>query len=180
VVCEFTTQNTGISQITKLFCKKVCIYLCISIIFCNFASYFKMTENGNGFMNERERIEKVKETLGLTARQFAAEIRVQPGTISNMMAGRNNPSLEVMKRIMERYPTLNPEWLIAGRGEMWRTEPGQDPGLFDGLAPDPKTKTARSSQKEEPQVIAAPQKKISRIVVYYTDNTYEEFRNSGI
>lgn len=126
-------------------------------------------------MNDKERIEKVKETLGLTARQFAAEIRVQPGTISNMMAGRNNPSLEVMKRIMERYPTLNPEWLIAGRGEMWRTEPGQEPGLFDSMAPDPKEKKARAAQKEEPQVTAAPPKQIKNIVVYYTDGTYQEF-----
>ena len=128
-------------------------------------------------MTERERIEQVKETLGLTARQFAAEIRVKPGTISNMMVGRNNPSLEVMKRIMERYPTLNPEWLIAGRGEMWRTEPGKEPGLFDGMAPDPKNKSLRaaSTTKEEPQVIAVPPKQISKIVVYYTDNTYAEF-----
>lgn len=126
-------------------------------------------------MNERERIEKVKNSLGLSARQFAAEIRVQPGTISNMMAGRNNPSLEVMKRIMERYPTLNPEWLIAGRGDMWRTEPGQEPGLFDTMAPDPKEKAIRNTQKEEPQIIAAPSKQIKNIVVYYTDGTYEEF-----
>ena len=96
-----------------------------------------------------------------------------------MMVGRNNPSLEVMKRIMERYPTLNPEWLIAGRGEMWRTEPGKEPGLFDGMAPDPKNKTPRaaSTTKEEPQVIAAPPKQIKNIVVYYTDGTYEEFTN---
>ena len=126
-------------------------------------------------MNERERIDQVRNTLGLTARQFAAEIRVQPGTISNMMAGRNNPSYEVIKRILERYPTLNPEWLIAGRGEMWRTEPGQEPGLFDRMAPDPKEKKVRTTQKEEPQMIAAPTKQISRIVVYYTDNTYQEF-----
>ena len=128
-------------------------------------------------MSERERIEKVKDTLGLTARQFAAEIRVQPGTISNMMAGRNNPSLEVMKRIMDRYPTLNPEWLIAGRGEMWRTVPGEQAGLFDMLPPDPKDKKTRATQKEEPQIPAAPPKQIKNIVVYYTDGTYEEFNH---
>ena len=37
-------------------------------------------------MSEKDRIEQLIKTLGLTARQFAAEIRVQPGTISNMMA----------------------------------------------------------------------------------------------
>ena len=144
--------------------------MCISHLFCNFAANFIT------IMSDKERIEKVISSLGLNARQFAAEIRVQPGTISNMMAGRNNPSLEVMKRIMERYPTLNPEWLIAGRGEMWRTEPGKDPGLFDAQAPDPKTQNARVVQKEEPQTPAAPPKQIARIVVYYTDNTYAEFK----
>lgn len=128
-------------------------------------------------MSEKDRIEQLIKTLGLTARQFAAEIRVQPGTISNMMAGRNNPSLEVMKRIMERYPTLNPEWLIAGRGDLWRSVPGKDAGLFDILPPDPKEKTVRTAQKEEPQVVAAPSKQIKNIVVYYTDGTYEEFIN---
>jgi len=131
-------------------------------------------------MNEKERIEKVKETLGLTARQFAAEIHVQPGTISNMMAGRNNPSLEVMRRIMERYPTLNPEWLILGKGDMWRTVPGEQAGLFDMLPPDPKDKSARPAQKEEPQIPATPLKKISRIVVYYSDNTFEEFTTNPL
>ena len=127
-------------------------------------------------MNERERIEKVKDTLGLTARQFAAEIHVQPGTISNMMSGRNNPSLHVMKKILERYPTLNPEWLIAEKGEMWRTPPGKEASLFDGLPPDSKNKAPRgAAQKEESPVVAAPPKQIKTIVVYYTDGTYEEF-----
>ncbi|MBO5618352.1 MAG: helix-turn-helix transcriptional regulator [Paludibacteraceae bacterium] len=130
-------------------------------------------------MNERERIKQVQETLGLTARQFAAEIHVQPGTISNMMAGRNNPSLDVMKRIMERYPTLNPEWLVVGKGEMWRTVPGQEAGLFDALPPDGTKKTRTDMPKEEPQVIAAPAKQITKIVVYYSDNTFEEFVGKG-
>lgn len=145
--------------------------MCISIIFCTFALDFKYWP----IMSDKERIETLMQSLNFSARQFAAEIHVQPGTISNMMAGRNNPSLEVMKRIMERYPTLNPEWLIAGRGEMWRTEPGKDPGLFDTQAPDPGTKPRRTAQKEEPQIIAAPSKQIKNIVVYYTDGTYQEF-----
>jgi len=126
-------------------------------------------------MTERERIDKLMKTLNLSARQFAADIRVQPGTISNMMSGRNNPSYEVIKRIMERYPTLNPEWLISDRGEMWRTVPGEQAGLFDNLPPTGETMPARAPKKEEPQVIAAPLKQIKNIVVYYTDGTYEEF-----
>ena len=129
-------------------------------------------------MNEKERIETLMKSLKLSARQFAGEIHVQPGTISNMMGGRNNPSYEVIKRIMERYPTLNPEWLIAGRGDMWRTEPGKEPGLFDHQAPEPNTPVRRSVPKEEPTIVATPAKQIKNIVVYYTDGTYEEFRKS--
>ena len=92
-------------------------------------------------MNERERIEVLIQMLNLSARQFAEQIRIQPGTISNIMAGRNKPSLDVMQRILEKYPTLSPEWLIAGRGEMWRTVPGEDPQLFDQLPPDAKQPT---------------------------------------
>jgi len=126
-------------------------------------------------MNERERIEAVINSMNLSARQFAEEIRVRPSTISNMMAGRNNPSLEVMKRIMERYPTLNPEWLVLGSGEMWRTKPGNDPQLFDTLAPEGTRKHAPLPHEDAP-VVALPTKQIKNIVVYYTDGTYEEFR----
>ena len=127
-------------------------------------------------MNERERIDAVRKSMNLSARQFAEEIHVRPGTISNMMAGRNNPSLDVMKRIMERYPTLTPEWLILGVGEMWRTAPGQEAGLFDSLAPEGKRSTTPlRTVKEEPQTPVAPPKQIRNIVVYYTDGTYEEF-----
>ena len=142
--------------------------MCISFIFCTFAANLKT-------MNERERIDAVRKSMNLSARQFAQEIHVRPGTISNMMAGRNNPSLDVMRRIMERYPTLNPEWLILGVGEMWRTAPGQEAGLFDSLAPEGMKAVVCTTTKEEPQTPAAPPKQIRNIVVYYTDGTYEEF-----
>lgn len=131
-------------------------------------------------MNERERIEKIIIELSLSARQFAEQIKVQPGTISNMMSGRNNPSLDVMKRIMSRYPTLNPEWLILGKGEMWRTIPGYEPQLFDKLPPTGKVSMVVRTQKEmEPQITAVPPKEIKNIVVYYTDGTYQEYSLSN-
>ena len=128
-------------------------------------------------MYERERIEQVMKALGLSARQFSEQINVQPATISNMMSRRNNPSLDVMKRILSRYPTLNPEWLILGNGEMWRTVPGYEPQLFDKLPPAGTKPIEIPTKKEEPQVVAVPPKEIKNIVVYYTDGTYQEFKS---
>ena len=159
----------------KILLQKICAQICV---FRYFFVPLQQISNLCPMNSERERIEYLMKTLDLSARQFAAQIHVQPGTISNMMAGRNNPSYEVIKRILQRYETLNPEWLVFGEGEMWRTAPGEDPQLFDTLPPDVKANRRAATQKtEEPQVVVAPPKKISRIVVYYSDNTYEEFRN---
>ena len=170
LTCDYEEKSCIFTN-NKFIFTKMRAYICV------FQYFFVPLCQISKTMNERERIEKVKDTLGLTARQFAAEIHVQPGTISNMMAGRNNPSLEVMKRIMERYPTLNPEWLILGVGEMWRTKPGQEAGLFDQLPPEGVKKKLPTDKKEEPQTPAAPPKQIKNIVVYYTDGTYEDFIN---
>ena len=125
---------------------------------------------------ERERIEQLYKSLNLSARQFADQIHVQPGTISNMMSGRNEPSYTVIKKILLRYPTLNPEWLITGKGDIWRTVPGEEAGLFDSLPPTGvNIRVAMPNTKEEPQSPAAPPKQIKNIVVYYTDGTYEDF-----
>jgi len=130
-------------------------------------------------MNEKERIEQIMQALNLSGRQFAEQIRVRPGTISNMMTGRNNPSYDVIKRILDRYPTLNPEWLILGKGEMWRTIPGYEAQLFDNLPPAGTTPPV-IAKKEEPQPVAAPSKQIRNIVVYYTDNTFEEYTTNPL
>ena len=69
-------------------------------------------------MNERERLEKVIEEEGMSAKQFAHEVGIQAGTISNILSGRNNPSLEVMKRVLNRFRTISSDWLILGVGSM--------------------------------------------------------------
>lgn len=142
--------------------------MCISHLFRTFAAKFVA-------MSEKERIEAIMKSLNLSARQFAEQIHVQPGTISNMMSGRNNPSYDVIKRILIRYPELNPEWLINEQGDMWRTPPGKEAGLFDAQPPEAKRRAEVPQPKEEPQTPAAPPKQIKNIVVYYTDGTYEEF-----
>ena len=69
---------------------------------------------------ERDRIEKVMEKEGLNATQFASEIGIKAPTLSHILNGRNNPSLDVMKRILDRYRTISSDWLILGVGPMYR------------------------------------------------------------
>lgn len=55
----------------------------------------------------------------ITQAQFADSIGVARASISHIISGRNKPSYEFISAMMRRYPQLNPEWLILGKGRMY-------------------------------------------------------------
>ena len=71
-------------------------------------------------MSERERIMQVMAQKGFTASQFAEAIGIQRAAMSHITSGRNNPSLDVMKKILERFPDISPDWLLMEKGPMKR------------------------------------------------------------
>nr|NQU91721.1 helix-turn-helix transcriptional regulator [Bacteroidota bacterium] len=66
----------------------------------------------------QERIALIQSTKGMTNAQFAERIGVQPSSISHLLSGRNKPSLDVILKILKRFPELRNEWLLFGRGAM--------------------------------------------------------------
>lgn len=42
--------------------------------------------------------------------------------MTHLLTGRNQPSLDVARKILAKYPELSTEWLIMGMGEMFRSE----------------------------------------------------------
>ena len=54
---------------------------------------------------------------------FADSINVVRASVSHVLAGRNNPSYDFIKAIMDNYPQLNIEWLILGKGKMYKDKP---------------------------------------------------------
>ena len=124
-------------------------------------------------MNERERLLKLIADNNMSAKQFAAEVGIQAGTISNIVNGRNNPSLDVMQRVLNRFRTLSSDWLILGVGNMYRTEGGKEnrengeakdqqlqqqqeiPGFGDAIA-SPQHSIESPSPLSRAQAISAP------------------------
>ncbi len=85
-------------------------------------------------MEEKDRIEKIMQLEEMTAAVFATEIGIQGSTLSHILNGRNNPSLEVLKKILNRFRTISSDWLILGVGSMYRTEKqSQALTLFDNI-----------------------------------------------
>lgn len=66
-----------------------------------------------------DRINILLKAKNITARQFAEEIGIQPSGMSHILSGRNNPSLEFIMKVMKRWPEININWLMFGKGELY-------------------------------------------------------------
>lgn len=115
---------------------------------------------------ESERLLKVMEAEQLNARQFSEELGIQPGTVSNILKGRNKPSLEVMQKLLKRFVQISPDWLISGKGPMYRQKnDSQEPTLFDlrPETPSESTGTVAGYPSETPSENPAPQRAQSKM-----------------
>ena len=69
------------------------------------------------------RINLLLKAKNITARQFAEEIGIQPSGMSHILSGRNNPSLDFVMKVIRRYPEIDINWLMFGKGEMYEAHP---------------------------------------------------------
>ncbi len=146
----------------------------------------------------KERILKFLDIEKISPSKFADEIGIQRSSISHILSGRNNPSLEVIQKILTRFSYLNAEWLITGKGEMFKPE--RHPTIFDNLInnKEPFNKTSeltstsdndnkldKADQKLNQKVLTesianmtvnASQKNIKQIIVLYDDGTASVYK----
>ncbi len=145
---------------------------------------------------EKERIEMIMTNETMKSSQFAEEIGIKSPTLSHILNGRNNPSLDIMQRVLKRFNYINPQWLILGEGEMYSQKKESNGVLpFDDF-PKIQTKSVNddenimakneknkdvitNSQKNienniHSQINVATPKKMIKIIVYYDDNSFEE------
>ena len=80
------------------------------------------------------RINLILQAKNITARQFAEEIGIQPSGMSHILGGRNNPSLDFVAKVLRRYPEIDANWLLLGRGEMYASGA---PAPLPPASPDP-------------------------------------------
>lgn len=99
-----------------------------------------------------ERINLLLKAKNVSARQFAEEIGIQPSGMSHILSGRNNPSLDFVMKVVKRWPEVNINWLMFGKGEMYAgvplsvPEPVQHP-----TEPQPSGQTAEQYDLFTPQ-----------------------------
>lgn len=82
-----------------------------------------MEELKQSLTNVQQRLRYFISTLGITDREFCKRVGLSPAYVSSM---RKSVSPSVMSKISELYPSLNPQWLLAGFGEMLLKEDKED------------------------------------------------------
>lgn len=138
-----------------------------------------------------ERLQNFLEAENISQAAFADTIGVARASVSHILAGRNKPGYEFISNMMKNYPKLNIEWLLAGKGKMYKeistdrdNEQGEkeevpfydDSGLFSTTSAPP----SEAKVVNEPEVVkksletAAEKRKIVRLTIFYNDNTFED------
>lgn len=69
----------------------------------------------------------------ITQAQLADTINVVRASVSHILAGRNKPSYEFISGLMRHYPNLNMDWLMFGKGKMYKSAPAESPAQDDRL-----------------------------------------------
>ncbi len=59
---------------------------------------------------------------GLTTTRLAEILEIKPSAVSHLVSGRNNPSYDLLQKILRRFPRISPDWLLLDSGEPYRKD----------------------------------------------------------
>ena len=124
-------------------------------------------ENKAGELSERLQI--IIDLKELQPSKFADEISVQRSSMSHIIAGRNKPSLDFLQKVVQRFPDVNINWILSGVGEPIFAEKKEKPEN------DVEISTEFEKEKDKSKELPNKEKEIERIVVFYSDKTFDTF-----
>ena len=108
----------------------------------------------------KDRIFLLIETKELTFGKFADEIGVERSTMSHIKSDRSKPSLDMAQKVLARYPEVSAEWLILGRGPMFRqTNDSQELDLFSQIGLNDSKSEVNSDKVESIQATISTESK---------------------
>ena len=144
----------------------------------------------------KERLLEFLKNENKSSAQLAEEIGVQASGISHILSGRNNASLDFVLKMLEKYPFLSTDWLLFGKGSMYKDVKMQNlfednSGIFSEISEkqvknepvkqeiehqdnrkiEIKRETDFSEKKSIPEIV--------RIVWFYENSSFEEFFPRG-
>jgi transcriptional regulator with XRE-family HTH domain len=119
-----------------------------------------------------KRLQQFLAAENISQSKFAETLGVARAGVSHVLSGRNKPGFEFLDSLARNYPALSLEWLISGRGRMYKDgRQGESPQIFEPQEPN---LFAESTQHPDIQSAASLGRKIEKVVLFYSDGTYQE------
>ncbi len=72
------------------------------------------------------RLQQFLELENLTPARLADTIGVQRSGLSHILSGRNKPSFDFITRLLSKFPRINADWLLTGKGKPYKDFEGSD------------------------------------------------------
>lgn len=148
----------------------------------------------------KERIKELMNAQHMSQQSFAEVLGISAASLSSIFNERTKPTINHVEAIKKKFPSVNTDWLMFGRGQMYddeknvgtQTQPspmekGNDVSQPFDLFNQPSTggtvalnKSISDSRtlpisKTEVKYIEKPLRKITEIRVFYDDQTWETF-----
>lgn len=133
-------------------------------------------------MSISDRLQMVIKMNGMTNATFADTIGVQRSSISHVLSGRNKPSIDFIQKILEAFPKVDANWLVAGKkvgkmlieAESIPVESNKENVVKDEEIETygslPKAKVSTKDEIKNPSTL----KVIQKIIVFYSDGSFVE------
>ena len=96
-----------------------------------------------------KRFQKWLNSEDISATQLSNNINVSRATISHILTGRNKPSIDILDKILNKYPNINLNWLVSGMGNI------------SNILKD----------------TSVNKKNIKKVIVFYDDTSFDELVN---
>lgn len=119
-----------------------------------------------------KRLQQFLAAENISQSKFAETLGVARAGVSHVLSGRNKPGFEFLDSLGRNYPDLSLEWLISGRGRMYKDnrQPATEQ-IFDSQEPN---LFPEAEQDIEDQYSGHSDRRIEKVVLFYSDGTYQE------
>lgn len=125
------------------------------------------------------RIRLIMDKEGHSPASFADTLGIGRPLMSHVLGGRNNPSLQLVMKILEFFPAYSADWLVRGVQENSKSIAKEEqPNELFGLSPEP---PPAQPEKKVAYVAPSSEKTVSnsavhRTLLFYADGTFEEYK----
>lgn len=101
-----------------------------------------------------KRLQQFLDAESISQAQLAETLGVARAGISHILSGRNKPGFDFLEAMATRFPQISMDWLLTGKGRMYKDVPAENSNF----------------------AATQPPRRVSKILVFYDDNTFEEFQ----